>query len=112
MTTISVPVTRRTNGHADRAIQETDTDGGKLSVDLAHGIFSHRGTIHDDHVGTEPRIQAGDDLAQVLVGRYANHHVVDLPRAEDARQEASQVCCDMIGDVLAALETNPEILCF
>jgi hypothetical protein len=48
----------------------------------------------------------------IRYGRYANHHVVDLPRAEDARQEASQVCCDMIGDVLAALETNPEILCF
>jgi uncharacterized protein DUF6894 len=45
---------------------------------------------------------------QIRYGRYANHHVVDLPRAEDTRQEASQVCCDMIGDVLAALETNPE----
>ena len=44
----------------------------------------------------------------IRYGRYANHHVVDLPRAEDARQEASQVCCDMIGDVIAALETNPE----
>jgi hypothetical protein len=33
---------------------------------------------------------------------------VDLPRAEDAWQEASQMCSDMIRDILAALETNPE----
>ena len=45
---------------------------------------------------------------QIRYGRYANDHVVDLPRAEDARQEASQMCCDMIRDILAALETNPE----
>jgi hypothetical protein len=41
-------------------------------------------------------------------GEYANDHVVDLPRAEDARQEASRVCCDMIRDTIVALETNPE----
>jgi hypothetical protein len=45
---------------------------------------------------------------QIRYGRYANDHVVDLPCAEDARQEASQMCCDMIRDILAALETNPE----
>jgi uncharacterized protein DUF6894 len=45
---------------------------------------------------------------QIRYGRYANDHVVDLPCAEDARQEASQVCCDMIRDILAALETTPE----
>lgn len=45
---------------------------------------------------------------QIRYGRYANHHVVDLPRAEDARQEASQLCCDMIRDIIASLETNPE----
>jgi hypothetical protein len=45
---------------------------------------------------------------QIRYGRYANDHVVDLPRADDARQEASQMCCDMIRDILAALETNPE----
>lgn len=45
---------------------------------------------------------------QIRYGRYENDHVVDLPRAEDARQEASQMCGDMIRDVLAALETNPE----
>jgi hypothetical protein len=44
---------------------------------------------------------------QIRYGRYAND-VVDLPRAEGARQEASQMCCDMIRDILAALETNPE----
>jgi hypothetical protein len=45
---------------------------------------------------------------QIRCGRYVNDHVVNLPCAEDARQEASQVCCDMIRDILAALETNPE----
>jgi len=45
---------------------------------------------------------------EIRYGQYANDHVVDLPRAEDARQEASQMCCDMIRDVLAALETNSE----
>jgi hypothetical protein len=45
---------------------------------------------------------------QIRYGRYTNDHVVDLPRAEDARQEASQVCCDMIRDVLTVLETSPE----
>jgi hypothetical protein len=45
---------------------------------------------------------------QIRYGQYANDHVVDLPRAEDAWQAASQVCCDMIRDIMAALETNPE----
>jgi hypothetical protein len=40
----------------------------------------------------------------IRYGQYANDHVVDLPRAEDARQEASQPCCDMIRDIIAALE--------
>jgi hypothetical protein len=31
-----------------------------------------------------------------------------LPGAEDARQEAPQVCCDMIRDIIASLEANPE----
>jgi hypothetical protein len=44
----------------------------------------------------------------IRYGQYANDHVVDLPRAEDARQEASQLCCDMIRDIIAALETNLE----
>jgi uncharacterized protein DUF6894 len=44
---------------------------------------------------------------QIRYGQYANDHVVDLPRAEDARQEASQVCCDMIRDIIV-LETNLE----
>jgi hypothetical protein len=45
---------------------------------------------------------------QIRYGRYANDHGVDLPRAEDAWQEASQMCCDMIRGILAALETSPE----
>jgi hypothetical protein len=45
---------------------------------------------------------------QIRYGRHANDHVVDLPCAEDARQEASQMCCDMIRDIIASLETNPE----
>jgi hypothetical protein len=45
---------------------------------------------------------------QIRYGQYANDHFVDLTRAEDVRQEASQVCCDLIRDIIAALETNPE----
>jgi hypothetical protein len=45
---------------------------------------------------------------QVRCSQYANEHAISLPCAEDARQEASQLCCDMIRDIIASLETNPE----
>jgi hypothetical protein len=45
---------------------------------------------------------------QIRCSQYANEHVINLPCAEDARQEASQLCCDMIRDIIASLETNPE----
>ena len=45
---------------------------------------------------------------QIRCSQYANEHVINLPCAEDARREASQVCCDTIRDIIASLETNLE----
>src|SRR5450631_4057870 len=41
---------------------------------------------------------------QIRCSKSANEHAISLPCAEDARQEASQLCCDMIRDIIASLE--------
>ncbi len=58
---------------ADRAIEESHAERVELGMDVALGIFSNRGAIHDDHVRRQSRFQARDDLPHILVCRHADY---------------------------------------